>query len=345
MKTALLIISIIIIMAAFIPVIKKDYWTFRVFDYPRFQKIILCFLTLFIWLLLGVGDNSLQIIVFSGLIISTVYLAYQIFPFTPFANKMVKDSIGNNEKELSVMVINVYQDNQQYQKVIDLLKQENPDLFLLVETDQEWVNQIKDFKNNYPYFIEIPKDNTYGILFYSKIKIAKEDVRYLIEKDVPSIEVTLDDPNLGEMTIFALHPTPPVPSENTSSTERDAEILLVGKRVKKIDKPVLVLGDLNDVGWSYTSELFLKISGMLDPRRGRGMFSTFHAKYFFMRWPLDHIFVSKHFTLRNLKLHPNVGSDHFPISACFTLNPQNNNDDLKATLNEKLEAKEKIKKA
>lgn len=345
MKTVLLILSAILILATFIPVIKKDYWTFRVFDYPRFQKITLSLMILILWLVFGVENNPLHIAAFSGLIISVLFLAYQVFPFTPFAKKMIKDSTGDTGYDFSVMVINVYQENQQYQKVIDLLKKEKPDLFLLVETDQKWADQMTDFKKDYPFFIEIPKDNTYGMLFYSKIKISEEYVRYLIEEDVPSIEVTLDDPKLGEMTIYALHPTPPVPSENAKSTERDAEILMVGKKVKKLHKPVLVLGDLNDVGWSHTSELFLKVSGMLDPRRGRGMFSTFHAKYFFMRWPLDHIFVSKHFTLKSLRLHPNIGSDHFPISGHFTLNPVNKNEGLKATLSDKLEAKEKIKKA
>ncbi|TVP53032.1 MAG: endonuclease/exonuclease/phosphatase family protein [Mongoliibacter sp.] len=345
MVTALIIISLIMILATFIPVIKKDHWTFRIFDYPRFQKITLCSLIVIAWLFFDIKENILQFAVFMGLILSVLYLAYQIFPFTPFGKKMVQNSKEKNGKILSVMVINVYQYNNKFQKVIDLLKIENPDLFLLVETDQNWTDQIQGFKKDYPFFIEVPKDNTYGMLFFSKIEIKEEHINYLIEEDVPSIEVTLNDPDFGEITIFALHPTPPVPSENPSSTERDAEILLVGKKIKNIEKPVLVLGDLNDVGWSYTSELFLKVSGMLDPRRGRGMFSTFHAKYFFMRWPLDHIFVSKHFTLKSLKIHQDIGSDHFPMSGHFKLNFINDNEGLKATLSEKLQAKEKIQKA
>jgi endonuclease/exonuclease/phosphatase (EEP) superfamily protein YafD len=145
-----------------------------------------------------------------------------------------------------------------------------------------------------------------------------------------------------KVKVFAIHPTPPVPNENPKSTDRDAGILMVGKKVKDNNKPTLVIGDLNDVGWSYTSELFLKISGLLDPRRGRGMFSTFHAKYFFLRWPLDHIFVSKHFTLDNLKIHKSIGSDHFPISAKFSYKPDNNNEKLEADKSDYKTAERKV---
>ncbi len=94
--------------------------------------------------------------------------------------------------------------------------------------------------------------------------------------------------------------------------------------------------------WSYTNELFLKISGMGDPRRGRGMFSTFHAKYPWLRWPLDHIFLSPHFRLKKLKVQPHIGSDHFPISAQVVLDMDNENEQFEADQEDKEEAREKI---
>jgi hypothetical protein len=43
------------------------------------------------------------------------------------------------------------------------------------------------------------------------------------------------------------------------------------------------------------------------------MFSTFHAKYPMLRWPLDHVFHEASFTLGTLKRLSYFGSDHFPV--------------------------------
>ena len=119
----------------------------------------------------------------------------------------------------------------------------------------------------------------------------------------------------------------------------------MGRKAKESGKPTIVAGDLNDVAWSHTTGLFQKISGLLDPRIGRGFYNTFHARYPAIRFPLDHVFVSESFRLVRLEKLPDMGSDHFPMYVELSYEPQNREENKKnkpdADTEDKKEAEEK----
>lgn len=150
------------------------------------------------------------------------------------------------------------------------IKRVNPNVVLLLEINGEWAKEMVSLKEHFPYEVEVPLENKYGMLLYSKLELKNTEIHFLVEDDIPSIHTEVLLPNGQAVQLFAVHPTPPVPNENPTSKERDKELLLVADLAKKSKLPVIVMGDLNDVAWSYTTELFLKMSGLLDPRKGRG---------------------------------------------------------------------------
>lgn len=337
------ITTIFFIASAYIPLIKWDHWSIRIFDYPRFQKLVIHLLLIAVWWIFG-EDRTESLIWTGPLGVGAIYLLFQVWPYTFFGKKMIDKVPFEKDRGIHLIIANVYQYNKNHEKALSLIQRKDPDVVFLVETNQEWIDRLKPLEEHYPYRILCPLENTYGLAFYSKLAIVKQQVLHLIDEEVPSLELDLKLGSGQVITLYAIHPTPPVPGENPSSTDRDAEILIVGKKSKANPNPSLVIGDLNDVAWSYTTSLFLKTSGLADPRRGRGFFNTFHAKIPLFRWPLDHVFLSRHFGLSEIRVLPGIGSDHFPIQLKAALTAKQSVDPDSATPGEEQEANEKIAK-
>jgi endonuclease/exonuclease/phosphatase (EEP) superfamily protein YafD len=123
-----------------------------------------------------------------------------------------------------------------------------------------------------------------------------------------------------QIEVIAVHPRSPLP--NVDADERDAELILVGRQARASRYASIVAGDMNDVGWSQTTQLFQKVSGLLDPRRGRGLYATYHVDYPFLRYPLDHLFHAVEFRLRRMEVLEYFGSDHFPLLVELTYEPE-----------------------
>lgn len=314
MNTALIICTVLLLTFTTLPLVRNDYWIFRVFDYPRLQKLFLNATVLILVVFCFDGDPIIKYILLLVLSGNITHLFWLIWPFTPFAVKQVlKATTKNDENRISIMIANVYQDNKNTKGCFKQIIKVDPDIVVLLETNARWDEETRELENTHPYFCRVPLENTYGLLLYSKLQLSDTHVKYLVEADIPSIHTEVMLRSGERVQLFAVHPTPPTPNENVRSTERDKELLFIADLANQSKLPVIVAGDLNDVAWSHTTELFLKMSELLDPRRGRGFFNSFHAHYFFVRFPLDHAFISPHFKLNAIKRLRNCGSDHFPI--------------------------------
>lgn len=314
MKLTLLIFCFILLIITLLPFVKKEYWVFRVCEYPRLQKFVLCCICIAL-LTFYLLQHDLIILIFLGLmVLNAGYLLYLIIPFTKIGKYQVLNVVKHiPENSISLMIANVLQDNSNYKGCLQEIERVQPDIVLLLETNSEWEENMNLLHEKFPFHVKVPLENKYGMLLYSKFELNNTSVHYMVEEDIPSIHTEVLLKSGQSVQLFAVHPTPPVPNENPSSAERDKELLLVADLAKKSKLPVIVIGDLNDVAWSYTTTLFLKMSGLLDPRKGRGFFNSFHAHYPFLRFPLDHAFISVDWKLNKIARLNNFDSDHFPI--------------------------------
>ena len=302
---------------------RYDQWWVRGFDFPRLQICFLILLVLAFAAFLFSFDTSWQYILVSLLIASLVYQAVKIYPYTILAQKQVLRFKGDEpENHISVLVSNVLTPNDKYSRLIARIYKKQPDIVLTLESDKRWEKALEEIEKDYPFCVKLPQDNLYGMHLYSRLELEEIEVKYLITSEIPSIHGYVRLRNREKVKIHCLHPKPPSPTEDDTSTNRDAELLLIGREIRQKKEPILVFGDLNDVAWSRTTKLFQQISGLLDPRIGRGFYNTYHTGYSFFRWPLDHIFHTEDFCLVEIKRLKSIGSDHFPMFAKLNFEPR-----------------------
>ncbi len=228
----------------------------------------------------------------------------------------------NTGNEFKVFSANVYQHNDNYKKMLQQIRETDPDIIFLLETNTTWANAVKEIESDYPYKLLAPMENTYGLILYSRLKFEDAKVVFLVKDDLPSVDVIINLPSGKKVQLWGLHPEPPVPTESLHSTAKDKELMKVALKAKDCKLPCIVIGDLNDVAWSYTTELFRKTSELLDPRRGRGFYNTFSTRNWLIRFPLDYVFCSKEFGLISMKRMPKNGSDHFATITHLVLNEE-----------------------
>jgi endonuclease/exonuclease/phosphatase (EEP) superfamily protein YafD len=333
--------------ATVIPFFRSDYWAVRIFDFPRLQITVFFALTFagYVWVR---EDPSPADQAF--LIVLSLCLAYQLWRMWPYTRlhwrQVRRVDRPNDERSVSLLISNILQTNRESAKLRALIREHDPDIVLVVETDAWWEQQLAELECTHPHVVKQPQSNTYGMVLYSRLPLIEPRIKFLVEQDVPSIHAGVKLPSGETVTLRCLHPRPPAPGESTRSTERDAELLIVAKELEGHELPSIVVGDLNDVAWSHTNALFQKISGLLDPRVGRGFYSTFNANWPFIRFPLDHAFVSRQFHVKAFRVLPHVGSDHFPVFVSVTLSPDGpNQPPPPPSAEEEQEAEEKIERA
>lgn len=303
-----------LVLVTIIPLWKNNAWWVRGMDFPRLQFFVLGLLVLVAsFIFLDFSNNASWLLVGLLFACTIVHLCW-ILPYTKVFPFEVKTARNNRKDNLiKIIAANVLMTNRDAHKLLDEISKYNPDIFVTLETDKWWEEKFRKLEDKYRYTMKCPLDNKYGMHVYSKLPLEDTAIQFLVESDIPSMHAMVILRSGIKVRVHFLHPAPPSPTENESSSERDAELLIVAKSVADEEEPIIVTGDLNDVAWSATTRLFRKVSGLLDPRIGRGMFNTFHADYWFARWPLDHIFHSEHFTLVHIEKLPHIGSDHFPM--------------------------------
>lgn len=311
-------VTAVLALATALALVPLPHGALRVLDFPRLQIIVLAALT-GVWAATLYDIPALVVLATVGLV-----QAGHVARFTPvWPRQSQAPRHADPARQVSLLAANVKLSNRAFDRCIAMVRREAPDLFMAIEIDAGWQSALEEaLAADWPHRIAHPLDNGYGIALFSRLPFEEAEVRERLVRDVPSIRAVLRLDGGGEDGRFRLHvvhPEPPIPQQDSKG--RDAELGLVGLEVAEDPLPSLVAGDLNDVAWSHTTRRFQRLSGLQDPRVGRGFYNTFDARYRLLRWPLDHLFHDPRFRLVEMRRMEDIGSDHFPMLFRLQLEP------------------------
>ncbi|HYO79831.1 MAG TPA: endonuclease/exonuclease/phosphatase family protein [Bryobacteraceae bacterium] len=330
MRSAALAVSSAFVIATILPLIRREAWWIRIFDFPRPQITLGLFAAAGALLTTRKRGSATDRTALLLVTASAAYQAWEMSRYTRFGRiQALAAESEDPDRRVRLLIGNVLQTNRNVRQYIELIAACNPDLIVLAETDRYWEHSLRIVERDYPHTIKCPLENTYGLVLYSRLPLIEPKILFRVEEDVPSFDTRVKLRTGDIFQLHVIHPRPPHIGVDT--VERDAELILVAKQVKETTLPVIVTGDLNDVAWSHTTRLFLRLSSMLDPRLGRAFCNTFHAHLPLFRWPLDHLFHSRAFRLVNFERGPKTGSDHFPVIVELSYEPHIRHDQERPT--------------
>jgi endonuclease/exonuclease/phosphatase (EEP) superfamily protein YafD len=219
-----------------------------------------------------------------------------------------------------ILIANINTQNQQYEQVVSFAQQENPDLALFMEVNETWVNNLDVLLDDLPYSDGQDNPFNFGIVLYSRYPLQNTQLKSFSADSTPSVvgSISVSD---RPLSFVATHPLPPIRPAIFHS--RNNQLNLVSEYLQTVDDPTLVIGDFNITMWSPYYRRFIRRTGLENARRGFGLLPSWPTERTYGKipgWasllfsiPIDHCLLSPDLTVTDVRVGPNVGSDHRPV--------------------------------
>ncbi len=318
LRIALLSIGGLAVIATLISLIPSDYWALRALDLIRQPLALLLFLVAALTLAFGGQRRALLAAFFTA---GAALQVWQVWPYWSIAPEQIAVGAPDDVAEcFTVMSANVKMENTDYARMTSQIEAVDPDVLLLTETDQAWVDALAPALQRYDTVRTHPQPDTFGKVFASKITEVDTDIVERRGEETPSVFAVLQLDSGNVVEFIGLHPKAPLPGQNTD--ERDQSIMNAAERAGGRVAGTIAMGDFNDVPWSRTTSAFRQDGNWRDPRIGRGSYATFPSSTLPLGWPLDQIMIHGDLSVHRFEVLAANGSDHRALLGEFCIAPE-----------------------
>lgn len=213
-----------------------------------------------------------------------------------------------------MMNVNVSAGNPEW--VAKRIEEESPDILLLEEVSDRWIEELDAATAKYPYRTIQTRGDPFGIALYSRYPWKKSEIVYLGEARLPSVYAEIEL-GAGTVTVVGTHPV--CPANGKASALRNDQLAKIPEFLRRFNGPVVLLGDLNTTPWSYHFQSLLRDAGLKDSSRGRGIQPTWPTHRWPLLIPIDHFLYRGGIAVVSKRIGRKTGSDHYPVIVEFAI--------------------------
>ncbi|HQY88675.1 MAG TPA: endonuclease/exonuclease/phosphatase family protein [Tepidisphaeraceae bacterium] len=232
-------------------------------------------------------------------------------------------------KTIRIFTINAFARNREPQKVVEMIRQANPDLIVFVELTGKTAEKIlPQIEEDYPHanYATYPSAAT----IFSRIPFRVEPHAPTNDWNAmrPAIVFELDGREVALYGVHLLSPSRTLKQESSlkligtlgfAMKVNRSQIVGIESILQTSKYPCIFAGDFNFPPYTPSFERLTEL-GLSDAHRmaGTGLGNTWRPIWWkplapFARAQLDHVFITNELTITNCEVGPDVGSDHFPV--------------------------------
>jgi endonuclease/exonuclease/phosphatase (EEP) superfamily protein YafD len=240
----------------------------------------------------------------AALVAAGAVSAVAVLPYVPSPLAQVSAAPAT----LKVLTVNVSYRQFAVRRLLDIVREANPDVLIVQELTPHTERVLADFDTEFPHFRKFPADGPRGIGLWSRHELESGTIFALGR--LPAIEARVLAPQ-GAFTVIGAHLSSPVSPRRAAA--RNLELRALGERSAAVDGPLVVAGDFNITPYSPFFTDWLAASGLTDSRRGRTLSVSWPTMLPWVGIPIDHVAVSSEFAILSHQRMANFESDHYGV--------------------------------
>jgi endonuclease/exonuclease/phosphatase (EEP) superfamily protein YafD len=211
--------------------------------------------------------------------------------------------------QIRLLVANVWYPHANYSQLLDLVREERPDIVGLTELTHDWADGVDAGLADYPHRILQAQPGGYGIGLYSRLPLRNARIVFPTRGWPPVAQATVESDG-ATFEVFVVHAPSAIRSEAAQRHRRYMRGL--GDLAAAAGERALVCGDFNAAPWTKPYAELRDRGGLERDDPWRPLEWTFPVWNRLLRVPIDQCLAGPRVWVSS-RTGPSIGSDHFPL--------------------------------